>query len=43
VSLAITPRTPALPILDRLAADVLAVHLEQVERTEDRALVGGRG
>ena len=34
------PGEPALAVLDRLAPDVLAVHLEQVERTEDRAGVG---
>jgi hypothetical protein len=34
------PGQPALAILDRLTPDVLAVHLEQVERTEDRAGVG---
>ena len=34
------PGEPALAVLDRLAPDVLAVHLEQVERTEDRPCAG---
>jgi hypothetical protein len=35
------PRQPALSVLDRLAPDVLAAHLEQVERAENRTGVGG--
>jgi hypothetical protein len=33
-------RQPALSVLDRLAPDVLAVHLEQVERAENRVDIG---
>jgi hypothetical protein len=32
---------PALAVLDRLAPDVLAVHLEEVERAEHRSGAGG--
>src|SRR4029077_14475137 len=35
------PGQPALALLDRLTPDVLAVHLEQIEGTENRAAVGG--
>ena len=34
------PSQPAFAVLDRLAPDVLAVYLEQVERAEDRAGIG---
>ena len=34
------PGQPPLAVLDRFAPDVFAVHLEQVERAEDRARVG---
>jgi hypothetical protein len=35
------PGQPALSVLDRLAPDVFAVYLEQVERAEDSAGIGG--
>ena len=37
------PGEPALAVLDRLAPDVFAVHFEEVERTQDRPRIGGRG
>ena len=35
------PGQPTFAVLDRLAPDVLAVHLEEIERAQDGAHVGG--
>jgi hypothetical protein len=35
------PGQPTLAVLDRLAPDVFAVHLEEIERAEHRSGAGG--